>query len=68
MDRYSDVQEDICSCGGKFERVYCTADLLFWKCSGCEEEEMESYAEMSDESWEWVKNHYRSTHSMAGQE
>jgi len=46
-------------CSHEFERSWVTECYLFWECKKCKAQEIEHFAEMDDESWEWVKFHFR---------
>ena len=50
---------DVCfKCDGLLYRSHAGGDMLFWKCP-CGAEWVEDFRQMSDESWEWVKQLYR---------
>jgi hypothetical protein len=56
------VNEKTCSiCGRQLTQDHCVEDYLAWKCSdqSCPGSDLEHFSEMSDESWEWVKQHMR---------
>lgn len=47
------------TCGAQLIRSHTVEDYLIWECPNCTATEIESFCDMSDESWEWVKTEAR---------
>jgi hypothetical protein len=52
--------KDCPECGRCMSPVDTVEDYLNWRCPECNTTDIESFYDMDDKSWEWVRNHLSS--------